>query len=88
MDVEPHRSERGDTKGTFIVEEEWNLPKGEGSFGVQPLSMIQAEDANSKKIELFDLNLTDRTSKAENFCKSENISDHQEYKNKNGGTDQ
>ncbi|GIT97218.1 hypothetical protein [Sulfurovum sp. TSL1] len=49
MDVEPQRSERGDTKGTFIVEEVWYLPKGEGSLGVQPLSNIQAAHTNSKE---------------------------------------
>ena len=48
MDVEPHRSERGGTKGTFIVEEAWYSPKGEGSLGVQPLNSIQAEHTNSK----------------------------------------
>jgi len=49
MDVEPHRSERGGTKGTFIVEEKCCLAKGESSFGLQPLSAIQAEHANSKE---------------------------------------
>ncbi len=48
MDVEPHRSERGGTKGTFIVEEAWYLPEGESSLGVHPLSNIQAENTNSK----------------------------------------
>lgn len=49
MDVEPHRSERGGTKGTLILEEEWYLSKGERAFGVQPLSMNQAENANSRE---------------------------------------
>lgn len=49
MDVEPHRSERGETKGTFIVEEAWCLAEGAGSFGVQPLSMIQAEHATRQE---------------------------------------
>jgi|GEM_PF-3911614 hypothetical protein len=49
MDVEPHRSERGGTKGTFIVEEEWYLSKGESSLDVHPLSSTQAENANSKE---------------------------------------
>jgi len=47
MDVEPHRSERGGTKGTFIFEEVWYLPEGESSLGVQPLRSIQAENAHS-----------------------------------------
>jgi hypothetical protein len=49
MDVEPHRSERGGTKGTFIVEDAWRLPKGESSLDVQPLSNTQAESTNSKE---------------------------------------
>ena len=70
MAVAPQRSERGDTKGTFIVEEVWYLPKGEGSLGVQPLSSIQTEHTKSKKRELFNLTLTDRTGKVKHFCKS------------------
>jgi hypothetical protein len=68
MDVAPHRSERGGTKGTFIAEEVWGLPKGEGSLGVQPLSSIQTEHTKSKERELFNLTLTDRTGKTKHFC--------------------
>ena len=49
MDVEPHRSERGGTKGTFIFEDAWYLPKGESALGVQPLSSIQAESSNKER---------------------------------------
>ena len=49
MDVEPHKSERGGTKGTFMVKEEWYLSKGESSLDVQPLSNTQAESTNSKR---------------------------------------
>lgn len=69
MDVAPHRSERGGTKGTFIIEEAWVLPKGKGSLGVQPLSSIQTAHTNSKEREWFNLTLTDRTGKVKYFCK-------------------
>ncbi len=69
MDVEPHRSERGGTKGTFIIKEGWVLPKGEGSLGVQPLSSIQAKHITNKESALFTLTLTDRTGKIKYFCK-------------------
>jgi len=49
MDVEPHRSERGGTNGTFIVEEEWYFPEGESALDAQPLNSTQAENANSKE---------------------------------------
>jgi len=49
MDVAPQRSERGGTKGTFIVEEAWCLDKGEGSLGVQPLRRTQAEHARRQE---------------------------------------
>ncbi len=49
MDAEPHKSERGETKGTLIFDEEGYLPEGTGSLGVQPLNMIKADTTNNKE---------------------------------------
>lgn len=48
MDVDAHSSERGETKGTCSCEEVVYLPEGKGFLGVQPLSMMMAQDAHTK----------------------------------------